>query len=77
MSFMDKIKSWFSGGSGSSDMPATASEPAEMPSAPYDPPAAPVDPMGAPMTGGMPESVPDPEPGAGTDEEGEAENRQY
>jgi hypothetical protein len=31
---------------------------------PYEPPAVPVDPLGTPMVGGMPESVPDPEPGA-------------
>jgi len=73
MSFMDKIKEMFSGGS-SADSHAGhdhsheghdhAAEEAHATSAAYDPPAVPVDPMGAPMVGGMPESVPDPEPGA-------------
>jgi len=53
MSFMDKLKSWFSGGSESTaahepaDMPATAPEAAE----PADLPPAPVDPLGTPMPG--------------------------
>jgi hypothetical protein len=61
MSFMDKLKSWFSGGSESTaahepadlptdtpmDMPATTPEAAE----PADLPPAPVDPLGTPMPG--------------------------
>ena len=81
MSFMDKIKEMFSGGSDddshaghdhsheghdhSHDDHDHAADAAKATSAPYDPPAIPVDPMGAPMVGGMPDSVPDPEPAAG------------
>lgn len=62
MSFMDTIKSWFSGRSEST----TAHEPAEMPAdvpesqAAADLPAAPVDPLGTPMPGTGPATLPPP-----------------
>jgi hypothetical protein len=74
MSFMDKLKSMFSGDSDTDSHAGHdhsheghdhAAHEAKATDAPYVPPAVPVDPMGAPMVGGMPESIPDPEPGAG------------
>ena len=70
MSFMDKLKSWFSGGSEDTaatepadlpadaplDMPATAPEAAE----PADLPPAPVDPLGTPMPGTGSATLPPP-----------------
>jgi hypothetical protein len=53
MSFMDKLKSWFSGGS---EGATTADEPGTMP---VDAPAAPVDPLGTPMPG-SPATMPPP-----------------
>jgi hypothetical protein len=65
MSFMDTIKSWFSGGSEST----AAHEPAEMPAdvpesqAAADLPPAPVDPLGTPMPGTGPATLPPPTAG--------------
>ena len=70
MSFMDKVKSWFSGGSEEAathepvglpadaplDPPATAAEAAE----PADLPPAPVDPLGTPMPGTGTATLPPP-----------------
>jgi hypothetical protein len=71
MSFMDKLKSLFSGGSEGS---STTHEPAAMPAeareaeAPMDMPAAPMDPLGTPMPGNEPATLPPP---GGTETENE------
>jgi hypothetical protein len=62
MSFLDTIKSWFSGGSESTATHEPADLPADVPEsqAAADLPPAPVDPLGTPMPGAGPATVPPP-----------------